>query len=319
MVPVAFHEFETFLLRCQLVAEFGCQLKVLHGDGFVLHLLQVGAEFFFLHDVLADGYVGQMSACAGLVHGVDGLVGQAAVGHISFREAHAGLQGSIGVAHVVMVLVALLEVLEYLHRLIGGGRLYEHFLETAFEGAILLDALLIFVDGGGADALHLSSGEGGLEHVGGIHRPGSRTGTDDGMYLIDEKDDLGVLCELIDDGFEAFLELSAVLRACHDTREVEHDDALVKEQPGHLTCHDALCQAFHDGALAHAGQADEDGVVLLPAAQDLCHALYLALTSYDGIEQLVVGRLCEVGAEGVEGRRAALALAGTAPCGGLSG
>ena len=50
----------------------------------------------------------------------------------------------------------------------------------------------------------------------------------------------------------------------------------------------ACAEPFDDGRLADAGFADEDGVVLGAAAEDLDDALDLALAADDGIE-LVLG------------------------------
>ena len=66
--------------------------------------------------------------------------------------------------------------------------------------------------------------------------------------------------------------------------------------------HDELSQSFYDGTLAHTRFTDEDGVVLLPAIQDLGYSLYFLLSSHDGVEQVFCSHLCQVCAEVVEGR-----------------
>ena len=64
--------------------------------------------------------------------------------------------------------------------------------------------------------------------------------------------------------------------------------------------HDALGEAFHDGRLAHAGLADENGVVLGPAGQDLDHPLDLRLAPDDRVELALAGELGQVAGELVE-------------------
>ncbi len=66
----------------------------------------------------------------------------------------------------------------------------EDRLETSFEGGVLLDMLAVFVEGGGPDHAQFAAGEHRFEHVGGIHGAFGRAGTDDGVHLVDERDDL---------------------------------------------------------------------------------------------------------------------------------
>ena len=87
------------------------------------------------------------------------------------------------------------------------------------------------------------------------------------MQLVDEQDDLalGVL-DLLEDGLEPLLELAAELGAGDERAEVERDDALVLEALGDVAADDPLGEALGDGRLADAGLADQDRVVLGPAA-----------------------------------------------------
>ena len=100
-----------------------------------------------------------------LVEEVDGLVGQEAVGDVAARLVHRGLEGLVPVAHVVELLVAVLDAAEDLDRLLLGGRGDLDRLEAALERAVLLDVLPILRGGGGADALDLAAGERGLQDV----------------------------------------------------------------------------------------------------------------------------------------------------------
>ena len=69
-------------------------------------------------------------------------------------------------------------------------------------------------------------------------------------------------------------------------------------------------QTLDDGALAHTGLADEDGVVLLAAAEDLLHALDLLLAADDGVHLAAAGQLGEIGGESVQSVGGALRRSG---------
>ena len=114
--------------------------------------------------------------------------------------------------------------------------------------------------------------------------------------------------DLLDDLLEALLELAAVLRAGDERADVERQDALVEQRLGHVAGHDALRETLDDGRLADARLADEGGVVLGPARQDLDDPLDLLLAADDRIELAGARRLREVDAQLVDRRRLAGAL-----------
>jgi hypothetical protein len=120
------------------------------------------------------------------------------------------------------------------------------------------------------------------------------------VKLVDEEDDVLVLADLVHHRLDALLELAAVLRAGDHEGEVEGDDALFGEDLGDAARHDLLGEPLGDGGLADAGLADEDGVVLAAAAEDLDDALDLLGTPDDGIEFPLAGTLGEVAPEGLE-------------------
>ena len=130
------------------------------------------------------------------------------------------------------------------------------------------------------------------------------------MQLVDEEDDVLGATHLVHHRLDALLELAAVLGAGHHAGEVKHHQALVEQEVGDFLRQDALCQAFHDGGLADAGLAQEDGVVLGAAAQDLDEALDLVLAADHRVELAALGEFGEVAAEAVEGRGLALAATG---------
>ena len=106
-----------------------------------------------------------------------------------------------------------------------------------------------------------------LQHVGGVDRAFGAAGADDRVQLVDEDDRVLRLADLVHDRLEPLLELAAVLGAGDHRGQIEGDDPLVLERLGNLVLDDALRQALGDRGLADARLADQDRVVLLPAAR----------------------------------------------------
>ena len=100
--------------------------------------------------------------------------------------------------------------------------------------------------------MHGSTCQCGFHDVGGIHCAGGRTSADDGVNLVDEDDDVGVLLQLLHKLPQAFLKLSAVLGACHNGGHVERIDALAEEHGRRVVLCNHLCQSLDNGALANA-------------------------------------------------------------------
>ena len=191
-----------------------------------------------------------------------------------------------------------------LHR----GRLHQHRLEAALQGAVLLDVLAVFVEGRGADALQLAARQRGLEHVGRVDGALGGSRADQCVQLVDEENDVLVLGDLVHHGLEPLLELAAVLGAGDDRRHVEREHAMVAQHVGAVAARDHDREAFDDGGLAHAGLADQDRVVLLAARQDLHDPLDFLLAADGRIELAFAGELGQVAAEMVERGRLRLLL-----------
>ena len=94
------------------------------------------------------------------------------------------------------------------------------------------------------------------------------------MDLIDKDNDVLGLDDLLDDALEALLKFSPVLRSSQHGGEVKIDHALVGEHLGNVVVRDALGEALYDRRFSDAGFADDHGVVLGLAAEDLDDSLY---------------------------------------------
>ena len=108
------------------------------------------------------------------------------------------------------------------------------------------------------------------------------------------------LGDLLEHGLEPVLELAAVLRAGDQGADVERDHAPVAQRLGHVAGHDPLGEALDDGGLAHAGLADQDGVVLGAPREHLDHAPDLVVAADHRVELALLGGLGEVAAEALE-------------------
>ena len=138
-------------------------------------------------------------------------------------------------------------------------------------------------------------------HVRGVDGSLGRARPDDGVELVDEEDDLSLgLFDVLEDGLQPLLELAAVLRAREECADVERPHASALEPLGNVARDDALREPFDDRGLAHARIADEHGVVLRPAGEDLDDAANLLVPADDGVELPGLGEIGEVTAELLE-------------------
>ncbi len=206
-----------------------------------------------------------------------------------------------------MDLVTLTQPAQDADRVLDGGLVDLHRLETPFQRRVLLDVLAVFVQRGRADRVQLAAGEHRLEHVRGVERAFGGAGADDGVQLVDEEHDRAVrLGDFRQHGLQTILELAAILGAGDERAHVEPDDALVLEPFGHVAADDALRQALDDGGLADAGLADEHRVVLGAAREHLDDAADLLVAADHRIELVLAGQRGQVAAVALE--RLVLAL-----------
>ena len=143
----------------------------------------------------------------------------------------------------------------------------------------------------------------GLRMFAASSEPSADPAPDERMQLVDEDDDVRVVGQLLHDRLEALFELTAILRAGDDQRDVEGEDPLVRQEMRHVAVDDLLRQTFDDGGLADAGLADQHGVVLRPAAEHLLHAFELVFAADERIELVLHRRLGQIAAELGQQRR----------------
>ena len=108
-----------------------------------------------------------------------------------------------------------------------------------------------------------------LEDAGRVDGAFGGAGTDEGVELVDEQDDVAAGLDLLEDLLEALLEIAAVAGTGDQGAEVEGVELLAPQGVGHLVVRDHLGEALDDGGLADAGLTDQDRVVL-GAADSTC-------------------------------------------------
>ena len=187
-------------------------------------------------------------------------------------------------------LVALLEPPQDGDGVLYGGLVHQHRLEPALQRGVLLDVLAVFVQGGGADAMQLAPGQKGLQQVACVHGAVGLAGAHNGVQLVDEQDDLALaFFDLLQHAFEPFLKFAPVFGARHQGAHIQAEDGAVLQVFGYVAPHDALCKPLGDGCFAHAGLADQAGVVFALAGQD-AHDVADLLVAADHRVQLLLAR-----------------------------
>ena len=104
------------------------------------------------------------------------------------------------------------------------------------------------------------------------------------MNLVDEQDGVLLLVQRIEHLLDALFEVTAVARAGHERAHVEREDLRGAQRLGHVALVDPQRQAFGERGLADARLADEQRVVLAPAAEHLDHPLELELPANQRID-----------------------------------
>ncbi len=211
------------------------------------------------------------------------------------RQRCRGDDRRVGNLDPVVDLVAFLETPQDRDRVLDRRLVDEHLLEAALQRRILLDVLAIFVERRGADAVEFAARERRLEHIAGVHRAFGLAGAHHRVQLVDKQDDLAFLLgEVVEHGLQALFEFATKLRARYQCAHVQGKDSLAPQPLRHLVVDDALRESLDDRGLADAGLADQHGIVLGAALQDLDRAPDLLVAADDRVELALFGTLRQV-------------------------
>ena len=114
MFPLLAHHLNVAFLLCLVVSQCCSHLEVLashgslfFGDGCI--------EFLFsLYEFVRDGRTVNVNVSASLVHHINGLIWEGTVVHVSVCKLYACFQCFVCVAHIMMLFVFLLDVMQNL-------------------------------------------------------------------------------------------------------------------------------------------------------------------------------------------------------------
>ena len=104
------------------------------------------------------------------------------------------------------------------------------------------------------------------------------------MDFIDEENPIRVFLHFVDDFFQPFLKLPAILRAGDDGRHIEGNDVRIFQHFRDVSVHDALREPFGNRRLPDARLPDEDRIVLAAPRKNLNHAADFVRAADDGID-----------------------------------
>lgn len=236
----------------------------------------------------------------GRVEQVDRLVGELAAGDIAVRQGDRGDHRLVADRDAVGLFVDLGEPAQHHDRVGLAGLVDLDRLEPALERRVLLEVFLVLGPGGGGDRAQLAARQRRLEQVGRVVAR-SAAGADQRVRLVDEQDDLprrGL--DLVDHRLEALLELALDAGAGLQRAEVEAQEVDVAQRVGHVAVGDRHGQALDQGALADARLADDDGVVLAAAPEDVDELADLEVAAEDRVDLAGPRRRGERGRETLE-------------------
>ena len=195
----------------------------------------------------------------------------------------------------MMNFVALLESTQNRYGVLHTGFTHHHRLESALESGILLDVFPILIQGRRPDGAQLPSCKLRFQKIRGVHRSLSRPSSDDGVQLINEKNDLPLAgSDLLEEGFEAILELPTKFGASNHGTNIHSNEPFVFEGFGHIAAHDAASKSLDNRGLAHTGLTNKNGVVFGSTGEDLHRAADFLITTDHGVNFAILCKRGEI-------------------------
>ena len=157
----------------------------------------------------------------------------------------------------------------------------------------MFDVPLVFLEGGGANHPHIATRECWLQHIGCIHRAFGSTGSHDGMHFVDKKNDFAIgALYFFHYGLESLFKLTAVFGTSDEESEIKLNYFLATQRFWHVSCRDAVGEAFGDSGLAHAWLTNQNRIVFGATRENLDDADDFAIATDHGVELVFA---CTVG------------------------
>ncbi len=229
-------------------------------------------------------------ACGGLIDQVDGLIRKEAICNVAMRQLRRGDQRAVFDPDSMVDFITFLETPQNGNGVFHGGLIDQNSLKAALQGRIFFDMFPVLVERGCPDQVQFSPGQHRLQQISRVHRAFGGAGSHDRMQFIDEEKNLALRgLNLLQDGLESFLELAAKFGSGDERAHVQCEEFLVLETVGDIAFDDADGQSFHDRGFADSRFADEHGIILRSAGEDLHHASDFVVSTDHGIEFALSG------------------------------
>ena len=176
-------------------------------------------------------------------------------------------------------LVAVAQALQHQDGIIHGWLFNVDRRKATLQSCVFLDVFVIFVQGGGTNALQLAARQGRFEHIGCVHGALRRTCSYNGVQLIDEQDNFTLSAfDFLQGGLQALFEFPAEAGAGDHGTQIERHNAPARQDLRYIVGSNLLRQPLDDGGLADAGLPNQHRVVLGAPGEDLDHAQDLRVT-----------------------------------------
>ena len=199
-----------------------------------------------------------------------------------------------------MFLVFRRDALKYAYRVRNRRLIHLNTLEAPLKRGILLDGLVILLQGRRTDTLKLTARKSRLENVCCVHRTLGATSPDHRMDLVQKEYDVAASLRLIDYAFKAFLELSSVLGTGDHPCHIQRHDTLGLHLLGNLATVYGLSQPLGDGCLSDTSLAYKNSIVLGAAGKDLYDTAKLFLPSYNWVQPALASEIGKVASKRIE-------------------
>ena len=140
-------------------------------------------------------------------------------------EVYCGDESVVLDAHAVVRLVLFFQASQDGDALGGRGLVNHYLLESALQGLVLLEVLLVLVQGGGAYRAQFATGQRRLQYIGSVHGTGRTACSHQGVDFVDEQDDFAVrLHNLLHHPLQTLLEFALILCAGYQRTHIERKD-----------------------------------------------------------------------------------------------
>ena len=144
---------------------------------------------------------------------------------------------------------------------------------------------LIFIERRCTNAMQLAARQCWLDEVGRVHRAFAFASAHKRMHFVDEQYDVALgLLDLVEHALQPLFKLAAIFCPCNQRAHIEREQFAVLQAIGHIAIGDAQCQPLGNRGFANAGLADQHGIILGTAGEDLDGTADFFVAADDGVK-----------------------------------